>query len=64
MLTGKLQYRKSWNGKLILQVQYASQRYSSLTPWGFEDYKAWRDATFEDLYNLERGLIKGEGDGI
>jgi len=59
-LTGKLKYRKSFLGKLILQVEVNTQRYSSTEPGGIDYYKTFRDATFEDLYCLEREHNKAE----
>jgi hypothetical protein len=50
MLTGRQRYRKSWFGKLILQVEEALTIYESAGPSiESRDVTIWRDASIKDL---------------
>lgn len=51
-LTGLRRYRRSWLGKLILQVEVQYRRWDGLDTIraAFE----WRDATIDDVVMLER----------
>lgn len=46
-LTGRVRYRTTWRGKLILQVEesLSTARYPDDT----HEYKDWRDATVSDM---------------
>lgn len=46
-LTGKVRYRTTWRGKLILQVEESFSR--SRYPDDTYEYTAWRDATVSDM---------------
>ena len=48
MITGKMRFRSTWRGKLILQVEVP---YTHTHPGSFvcETRYAWRDARVEDI---------------
>lgn len=46
-LTGKVRYRTTWRGKLILQVEESLS--TSRYPDDIHEYTAWRDATVSDM---------------
>jgi hypothetical protein len=52
MLTGKLRYRKTWLGKIVLQVEermsHAARRRAKLS-----SMYHWRDARAEDLESMQ-----------
>jgi hypothetical protein len=57
-LSGRTRHRRSLLGKMVLQVEERHRRVTLYGP-GYNKYGAWqlrwRDATFEDLYQLNNG---------
>lgn len=54
MLTGLTRHRLGWRGKMILQVSYWCRKFTpGRAPW-LDGYAVeWRDATFQDVMDLE-----------
>jgi hypothetical protein len=53
-LTGLTRYRLGWRGKMILQVSYWYREFTpGRAPWVDGYATAWRDATFQDVMDLE-----------
>lgn len=58
MLTGRTRYRIGFRKKLVLQVEvwyrpFARNPCTKTTPYG-----AWRDATIEDMQQIQRGEVE------
>jgi hypothetical protein len=54
-LTGRFNFRRTWTGKIVLQVEEEVQ---ALWPFGSGNRKRWRDANLLDLATPEmRALI-------
>lgn len=60
-LTGKMRFRTTWRGKLILQVQYSYTHTFTSTLVCETRYK-WRDAKLKDIpyaFNLRTDALEG-----
>lgn len=57
MLTGETRYRIGWRNKLILQVQVWRKPFATNSHTPVSPYSDWRDATVEDMQEIERGRI-------
>lgn len=57
-ITGETRYRQTWGGKLVLQVQVSlpawKSRYTANVGGTIPRRTEWRDATMQDLLDLER----------
>lgn len=61
MLTGLTRYRLGWRKKIVLQVSEWVRTFTpGRAPW-LDGYKAvWRDATFQDVMDLEHRKFSAE----
>jgi hypothetical protein len=60
-LTGKMRFRTTWRGKLILQVQY-SYTFTFTSTLVCETRYEWRDAKLKDIphaFNLRTDALEG-----